>query len=123
MIYLIILFGGLMTIAGIVLLIRPVLIIDFIESSGDKVWLYISAIVVRILMGWILIQYSVYSKSPLILEVLGWLVIVAALAFLLMGHSRFVRFLRWIIGIFKPFGWLAGVFAMVFGVFLVYAFL
>ena len=31
MIYLIILFGGLMTIAGIVLLIRPALVIDFIE--------------------------------------------------------------------------------------------
>ena len=122
MIYLIILFGGLMTIAGIVLLIRPALVINFIESNGDKVWLYTLAIVVRILLGWILVQYSANSKFPLLIEILGWLMILAGLSFLLIGRSRFVRFMNWIIGKLKPFVPLAGVFAMAFGVFLVYAF-
>ena len=123
MIYLIILFGGLMTIAGIVLLIRPALVIDFMESNGDKVWLYILAIVVRILLGWILIQYAAYSKFPLVIEIFGWLMILAGLSFLLIGRSRFVRFMNWIIGKLRPFVRLAGVFAMAFGVFLVYAFI
>lgn len=116
------LFAFFIVMAGIVLMLRPAVLMDFLESNSDKTWIYASAIAVRALLGWILIQQSTLSRFPLVIEVLGWLMILAALFLLLLGHSRFMSLVRWLTSKLGHLSRLAGVFALVFGAFLVYAF-
>lgn len=123
MILLILLFGGLMTIAGLLLMMRPALVIGLMESHGDRVWLYATAVGARVLLGLVLIQQAVHSKFPLLIEVFGWISLAAAMFLAALGRRRFERFMRWIIAKVKPFAGVGGLFAVVFGVFLVYAFL
>ena len=122
MIQLIILFGILILIAGLVLIIRPALVLDMMQSNREKTWLYVSAIGVRAILGVILIQQAAFSKFPLVIEVLGWISLLAAFAFTILGRQRFTRLLNWIVEKMKPFARPGGLLAVVFGVFLVYAF-
>lgn len=116
------LFAFFIAMAGIVLMLRPAVLMDFLESNSGKTWIYASAIAVRALLGWILIQQSTLSRFPLVIEVLGWLMTLAALFLLLLGHSRFMSLVRWLTSKLGHLSRLAGVFALVFGAFLVYAF-
>lgn len=122
MILLIILFAILIFVAGVVLMIRPSLVFDFLGSNSDKGWVYASAIVVRALLGWILIQQAVNSKFPLTVEIFGWLMLAAALFLLLLGRARFTRLIRWLTGKLSHLSRVAGIFAMIFGALLVYVF-
>jgi len=118
----ILLFAFLIAMTGIVLMVRPPVVMDFLESNSDKTWIYASAILVRALLGWIMIQQSIHSKFPLTIEILGWLMLFAALFLLLLGRSRFTRLIRWLMTKLRQLSRLAGLFALVFGAFLVYAF-
>lgn len=117
------LFAIMIAVAGIVLMVSPSVVMDFIESNGEKAWIYISAIVVRALLGWIMIQQSMHSKFPLTIEILGWLMLFAALLLLVLGRSRFTRLIRWLLTRLRQLSRLAGLFALAFGAFLVYAFI
>ena len=72
------------------------------------------------LLGRILIQQSTHSKFPLIIEILGWLMMLATLFLLLLGRPRIMR---WLMTKLKQLSRLTGLFALVFGAFLIYAFL
>ena len=122
MIQVIIFFGVLVFVAGILLLVRPSLIIGFLESKGDRVWVYSAAVFTRVVLGLFLVGQAVNSKFPLIIEILGWVSLAAGLFLGLLGRDRFTRFMRWIIEKVKPFAPLGGLFAALFGGFLVYAF-
>ena len=119
---LIILFGVLIFVAGLVLLIRPQLILGMMETNGEKTWLYLSAIGVRVVLGVILIQQAAFSKFPMLIEALGWIALIAAFAFMALGRQRFTRLMVWIIEKMKPYARVGGSFALIFGAFLVYAF-
>ena len=123
MILIIILFAILIFMAGAVLMIRPSLVFDFLGSNSDKGWVYASAIVVRALLGGILIQQSVNSKFPQVVEIFGWLMLFAALFLLLLGRARFTRLIRWLTGKLGHLSRVAGIVAMIFGALLVYVFL
>ena len=71
------------------------------------------------LLGRILIQQSTHSKLPLIIEILGWLMMLAALFLLLLDRTRLKR---WLMTKLKQLSRLAGLFALVFGAFLICAF-
>jgi len=116
------LFAFVIAMTGIVLMVRPPVVMDFLESNSDKTWIYAAAIVVRGLLGWIMIQQSIHSKFPLIIEILGWLMLFAALFLMLLGRPRFTRLIRWLMSRLRQLSRLAGLFALVFGAFLVYAF-
>ena len=119
---LIILFGVLIFVAGLVLIIRPQLILGMMESNGEKTWLYLSAIGARLVLGIILIQQAGFSKFPLLVEALGWVALLAAFAFMALGRQRFARLMAWVIAKMKPYARVGGAFALIFGAFLVYAF-
>lgn len=120
---LIILFGALIFVAGIVIIARPPLILDMIQSNGEKTWLYLSAIGARVILGVILIQQAAISKFPLLIEMLGWISLVAAFLFTIMGRRRFTGMMYWILEKMKPYARVGGVFALIFGALLVYAFI
>jgi len=119
---LIIIFGALSLLAGIVIVINPEVIFGSLRKNLDKPGVQILAVVVRLIIGALLISQSSLSKFPLAIEIIGWLSIVAALSLAVMGRHNFHRLMSWGLNIFKPFGRVGGIFAAAFGGFLIYAF-
>jgi len=122
MIELIIIFGALTLLAGVVILINPEVIFGYLRSNLDKLVIHILAVVVRLIIGVLLINQSGLSKFPLVIEILGWLSIVAALSLAAMGRHNFHKLMSWTLTFLKPYGRVGGVFAAAFGGFLIYAF-
>jgi hypothetical protein len=119
---LIIIFGALTLLAGIVIVINPEVIFGFLRNNLDKLVLHILAVVVRLVIGVLLIYQSNLSKFPSVIEIIGWLSIVAAIFLAVMGRRNFNRLMSWALSLSKPFGRVGGVLAVAFGAFLIYAF-
>ena len=122
MIVLIIIFGALTLLAGIVIVINPEVIFGFLRNNLDKLVLHILAVVIRLVIGALLIYQSNISKFPLVIEVIGWLSIVTAIFLAVMGRRKFNRLMSWALSLSKPFGRVGGALAVAFGAFLIYAF-
>jgi len=119
---LIILFGGLTLLAGIVIVLNPDIIFGFLRQKLDKLELHILAVVVRLVLGILLIYQSGVSRFPLVVEILGWLSIVAAVSLAVMGRSNFRRLMSWALSLVGVFGRAGGALAVAFGAFLIFAF-
>ena len=119
---LIIIFGFLTLLAGIVIVINPEVIFGFLRNNLEKLVLHILAVAVRLVVGALLIYQSNVSKFPFAIEVIGWLSIVAAIFLAVIGRSNFNRLMSWALSLSKPFGRVGGVLAVAFGAFLIYAF-
>ncbi len=92
---LIIIFGALTLLAGIVIIINPEVIFGFLRNNLDKLVLHILAVAVRLVIGVLLIYQSNVSKFPFAIEVIGWLSIVAAIIIAVMGRRNFNRLMSW----------------------------
>ena len=119
---LIIIFGALTLSAGIVIVINPEVIFGFLRNNFDKPVPHILAVVIRLILGALLIYQSNISKFPFLIEVIGWLSIVAAIFIAVMGRRNFNRLMSWALSLVKPIGRVGGVLAAAFGAFLIYAF-
>ena len=119
---LIIIFGALTLLAGIVIVINPEVIFGFLRNNLEKMVLHILAVIIRLVLGALLIYQSNISKFPFVIEVIGWLSIVAALFLAVMGRRNFNRLMYWALSLSKPFGRVGGILAVAFGAFLIYAF-
>jgi len=119
---LIIIFGALTLLAGIVIVINPEVILGFLRNNLDKLVLHILAVVIRLALGALLIYQSNISKFPFVIEVIGWLSIVAAIFLSVMGRRNFNRLMSWALSLSKSFGRVGGILAVAFGAFLIYAF-
>ena len=119
---LIIVFGALTLLAGIVIVINPEIIFGFLRKKLDNLELHILAVVVRVVLGILLIYLSNVSKFPFVIEIIGWLSIVAAIFLGVMGRRNFKRLMSWALSLVKTFGRVSGAFAVAFGSFLIYAF-
>jgi hypothetical protein len=119
---LIIIFGALTLLAGIVIVINPEGIFGFLRNNLDKLVLHIMAVVVRLVIGVLLIYQANVSKFPFAIEIIGWLSIVAAIFIAVMGRRNFNRLMSWALSLSKSFGRVGGILAVAFGAFLIYAF-
>ena len=119
---LIIIFGALTLIAGIIIIINPEYIFVLFNKHTEKLELQILAVVVRLAIGALLIYQSDASKYPLVIEIIGWLSIVAAIFFTVIGRNNFNRIMSWALFLAKPVGRVGGILAVCFGAFLIYAF-
>ena len=108
--------------AGIVIVINPDGIFGFLRNNLDKLVLHIIAVVVRLVIGVLLIYQANVSKFPFVIEIIGWLSIVAAIFLAVMGRRNFNRLMSWALSLSKPFGRVGGILAVAFGAFLIYAF-
>ena len=123
MTYIIIIFGLLILLAGGIILISPDAIFGFLQDNIELLWLHVTAIGVRLALGTVLILSANESKFPIIISVLGWMSIAAAITFTLIGRQRFIALMNWAFSFQKPYGRVGGIFAAMFGAFIVYAFL
>jgi hypothetical protein len=88
----IITFGALTLLAGMIIVINPKVIFGFLRNNLDNLVLHILAVVVRLVLGVLLIYQSSISKFPFVIEIIGWLSIVAAIFFTVMGRCNFNPF-------------------------------
>jgi len=119
---LIIIFGALTLLAGIVIVINPEVIFGFLRNNLDKLVLHILAVIIRLVLGALLIYQSNISKFPFVIEIIGWLSIVAAIFLAVMGRGNFKRLMSWALSLSKHFSRVGGILAVAFGAFLIYAF-
>ena len=120
---LIVLFGVLTLLAGIVIVINPELIFGFLRNNLDKLSLHVLAVAVRLVLGALLISQSDISRFPLAIEIIGWLSIVAAISLAVIGRCNFTRLMLRALSLSKPYGRVGGIVAVAFGGFLIYAFI
>jgi len=111
-----------MLIAGISLLIKPLIIFGWIENNMEKTSLYVTAIVVRLVFGILFIVVARESKYPGLIKIVGYIFIIAAIILMITGQERFQNFISSVIPEFKPFAPVSGLLAIAFGGFLIYAF-
>lgn len=118
----IILFGALTLLTGLAIIFNPESIFGALDKNIDMTGLRILAVLVRLLPGATLIYLAELSRWPLVIEVLGWLAIVAALALGGMGRKNFIRLMSWALSLQNSLGRIGGLIAASFGAFLIYAF-
>lgn len=119
---LILIFAALTLLAGLVIVINPRIIFAYLKNNLHRPQLHILAVVVRLILGVLLIFQASVSKFPLIIEIIGWLSITAAIVFAVMGHRNFNRLMSWALSLVNTAGRGGGVVAVAFGAFLIYAF-
>ena len=121
MIYIILLFGVLTSLGGVVLIIRPEFIFSILTKYGDSLSLQIFAVIVRILFGVALVIGASESKYPIVLQIFGWLLISAALIIGGIGRERFKKVVKWSVKLPTLIYRLASALSILFGCFLIYA--
>ena len=119
----IIILGVLVMIAGVIISFSPALVLNWFKRNTEDYWLYSFAIGLRLALGFLLITHAELSKFPLVIAIIGWLSIAAALSILLMGKMRFVKLVNWAINLVSGTLRTGGLFAVVFGGFIIYAFI
>lgn len=123
MTFIIVLFGTLLMVAGIAIVTNPENIFGPLGKNIENLGLQVLAVVVRLILGILLVYLADQSRFPFVIEILGWLSIVAALILALMGRKNFIRLMKWALSLAKPYGRVGGVVAVLFGAFLVFAFI
>ena len=118
----IIIFGALTCLSGIVILIKPEMVFGLLRKHSAKIELHILAVAIRLVLGAFLIDQSSTSKYPMAIEIIGWLSIVAAVFFAVIGRNNFTRLMAWALSLVNNIGRVGGGIALSFGAFLIYAF-
>ena len=119
--YIILLFGAAILVSGIIIVINPESIFGLMRRKSDALSLHILAVVVRIVLGILLVYYAPETKYPTVILILGWLSIAAAITLTVIGRTNFIRLISWALRFSNPFGRVGGLFAILFGGFLIYA--
>lgn len=113
--------GIIFILLGISLIIDPEIIFGLIEDDLEKESLYFSAIIGRFIFGILLILVAKESKYPIFFKIFGYLVIIAAIVFIFIGHEGFKDMITSVIPVFKPYGVVAGIVVIALGSFFIYA--
>lgn len=119
---LILAFATFMLIIGLIIIINPITIFNLLRKKSGTIWLYAIAILTRLLLGALLVYQANISKFPHAVDLLGWVIIIAAIFLILIGRKKFIQLISWATQLIKPIGRVAGVLAIAFGTFLIYAF-
>jgi len=120
--FILIFLGILFVISGIFLLFSPEILSDTLTDNLDSTSLYAGVILFRAALGILLVWAAKLSKFPKVIAFFGYLAVLAAITFILIGHAGFQDFISSILPMFSGhFEW-AGLFVIAFGGFLIYAF-
>lgn len=88
------LFGALIAAACAVGFVRPAVLRQIFDGLSDQtVW--VSAVIARLAFGTLLLITADDLRFSYAMNLLGWIVIVAAVVILLLGPERIDRLVRW----------------------------
>ena len=115
----IVIFGALLCLAGLVILIAPEKFKSVMNNwTGQPRFLL--AVIVRVVIGAILLAEAANLKFPLAMKIIGGISIVAAIGILLIGQDRLDRFIAFWMGKSDKLFRVSSAFAIAFGAFLIY---
>lgn len=106
---------------GLALVIRPRDSAQLLIDQADNRLMQVLAVGVRLVLGGALILYASESRFPHILEILGWIALLAGVVLAFVPPSRFARLIRWAFDLLGGYMRLAGLAALAFAAFLIYA--
>ncbi len=113
------LFGAFICLAGLVMLISPQKFKDVMNNIADQT-LLLSAVIVRIIIGAVLLLEAPNLKFTPVIEVIGTIFILAAIILLLIGQNRLRRMIDWFLKFSDSFYRIWTIPAFAFGAFLIY---
>ncbi len=102
------------------LIVKPDYIFSIFTKYGDTLGLHVFAVIVRLIFGVTLVIGASESKAPVVLEIIGWLLISAALLLSVIGRERFKGLIKWSVGISPITQRLMAAVGILFGCFLIY---
>jgi len=117
----VLIFGFLILVLSASILVKPAVLFDLMGRYSQSAMLQVLAVVVRLILGIALIFAAPESRFPTVILVLGWLIIAVAVAFSLMGRTRFRVLVDWALRLANRFGRLSGLLGVLFGGFIIYA--
>jgi len=118
---LIIIFSVATIVAGIIIVIKPETVFGLIRRNFESLSMHILAVVIRIIIGIALIMVAAASNYPTTIFIIGWVFIIAASILGIMGRKNFMRLMSWALSVVTSFGRIGGIFAILFGAFLIHA--
>lgn len=119
--YLILLFAVFLLATGVVMLVKPMALFGVMEKYARSLELQVVAVVVRIILGVVFILAAEDTKFPMVIQIIGWLMIVAGIIVAVIGRRRFIGLMEWAMPVLPKYGFIVGLVAIVFGGFLGYA--
>jgi hypothetical protein len=103
------------------LALRPGLVTEFLLRHAAKTWMHVMAAAIRVIMGVALILYAPQSRFPLTLQVIGWIAVAAGVILALIPPAKFQQLINWAVDRFDRYTRMAGLAAVIFAMFLIYA--
>jgi hypothetical protein len=114
-------FGVLMITVGICGVIRPAALLNVARDIPRTTGLMVAAVLGRLVLGAVLILAAEQTRYPTAFIVIGVVVIVAALAIVLMGRTRFFALVDYFLNISSAWIRLPALMAVGVGGFFIYA--
>ena len=87
-------FGLLITLIGLLVLIRPLRFIAWIGAMPSKTRFW-TAISLRLVFGALFFGVAPVCRSPIVVQIVGGIAIVAALGLLIVGRARLDQLVAW----------------------------
>lgn len=119
--YLLVLLGCLVACAGLLIAAKPETVLRYIGDHAGSRELHAAAIAARLALGIALLLYAEASRFPVAFLILGWLSLAAAVFLMVIGRRRMKRLIDRVLGSARRFARPAGIAALLFGGFIVYA--
>ncbi len=116
------LLGLLMVSVGVLALLKPAAVFGPLRRNAGRPVVYIGAVLGRLVFGALLVIVSDQAKHPVLIDLLGWLLLVSAVALVVMGRARFERLVCWVLDKGRSVARPGGMAAVLLGGYLVYAF-
>jgi hypothetical protein len=119
--YLVMAFAAATTIAGIVMVFNPDTLFNPIRKRYTAPGMHVLAVLLRIILGIALVSCAPASRYPILIQIIGWITLLAALVLGVMGRANFKHLVAWALGMPGSFLRVGGLVAAFFGAFLIYA--
>ncbi len=119
--YLIALFGALMTAFSVVMIANPGYWSDVIVSFSEKPYFHPFEVVSRIVFGGIFLAYADKTLYPALNTGIGYVLVLVGIGLLLTPSSKHRKFAVWSARKFRNVFRLAGVASFSFGLFIAYS--
>lgn len=117
----IILFGLFVFVMAGVLVARPKEFTSYMLRHAGETWMHVGAVAVRLVLGAVLILYASQSRFPQTLQILGWIALIAGVVLILVPPGKFKQLIEWAFERLGSYTRIVGLFAVLFGGFLIYA--
>lgn len=113
--------GIFILVLGFSFLIKPEYVFGWIEDNAKNQSLYIIAVVIRLILGFLFIISAKASKYPVFLKILGYIAILAAIGLIFIGQNGFQDLISSVFSHIKSYTAVIGLVALALGTFLIYA--